>query len=39
MKPLLKISNLSIRFQVRKAEFSAVKNLNLSIKNDCTLVA
>ena len=34
MKPLLEISNLSISFQVRKAEFSAVKNLNLSIKEN-----
>ncbi len=31
MKPLLKISNLSINFQVRNSEFSAVKNLNLEI--------
>jgi len=31
MKPLLKISNLSIHFQVRNSEFSAVKNLNLEI--------
>ena len=31
MKPLLKISNLSINFQVRNTEFSAVKNLNLEI--------
>mgnify|MGYP007000053451 len=29
MKPLLKISNLSINFKVRNTEFSAVKNLNL----------
>ena len=34
MKSLLKISNLSINFQVRKKEFSAVKNLNLSIKEN-----
>ena len=34
MKPLLEISNLSISFQVRNAEFSAVKNLNLSIKEN-----
>ena len=34
MKPLLEISNLSISFQVRKAELSAVKNLNLSIKEN-----
>ena len=34
MKSLLEISNLSISFQVRKAEFSAVKNLNLSIKEN-----
>ena len=34
MKPLLEISNLSISFQVRKVEFSAVKNLNLSIKEN-----
>ena len=34
MKPLLEISNLSISFQVRKAKFSAVKNLNLSIKEN-----
>ena len=34
MKPLLKISNLSINFQVRKAEFSAVKDLNLLIKEN-----
>ena len=34
MKPLLQISNLSISFQVRKAEFSAVKNLNLSINEN-----
>ena len=31
MKPLLKISNLSINFKVRNTEFSAVKNLNLEI--------
>ena len=31
MKPLLKISNLSINFKVRDTEFSAVKNLNLEI--------
>ena len=34
MKTLLKISNLSINFQVRKKEFSAVKNLNLSINEN-----
>ncbi len=34
MKPLLQISNLSISFQVRKTEFSAVKNLNLSINEN-----
>ena len=34
MKPLLEISNLSISFQVRKTEFSAVNNLNLSIKEN-----
>jgi ABC-type microcin C transport system duplicated ATPase subunit YejF len=34
MKPLLQISNLSISFQVRKAKFSAVKNLNLSINEN-----
>ncbi|SVA95898.1 uncharacterized protein METZ01_LOCUS148752, partial [marine metagenome] len=34
MEPLLEISNLSINFQVRKSEFSAVKNLNLSIKQN-----
>ena len=34
MKSLLKISNLSINFQVRKKEFSAVKNLNLSINEN-----
>ena len=31
MNPLLKISNLSINFKIRKSDFSAVKNLNLSI--------
>ena len=34
MEPLLEISNLSINFQVRKSKFSAVKNLNLSIKQN-----
>ena len=34
MRPLLQISNLSISFQVRKTEFSAVKNLNLSINEN-----
>ena len=34
MKPLLQISNLSINFQVRKAEFCAVKNLDLEIKEN-----
>ena len=34
MKPLLQISNLSISFQVRKNEFLAVKNLNLSINEN-----
>ena len=34
MKPLLKISNLSINFQVRKAKFSAVKDLNLLIEEN-----
>jgi ABC-type microcin C transport system duplicated ATPase subunit YejF len=34
MKSLLKISNLSVNFQVRKKEFSAVKNLNLSINEN-----
>ena len=34
MKPLLQISNLSISFQVRKAKFSALKNLNLSINEN-----
>jgi ABC-type microcin C transport system duplicated ATPase subunit YejF len=34
MKPLLQISNLSVSFQVRKAEFPAVKNLNLSINEN-----
>ena len=34
MKPLLQISNLSINFQVRKNEFTAVKNLNLSINEN-----
>tara|TARA_B100000287_G_scaffold412407_1_gene442848 strand:+ start:534 stop:2132 length:1599 start_codon:yes stop_codon:yes gene_type:complete len=34
MKPLLKISNLSINFQVRKAKFSAVQDLNLSIEEN-----
>ncbi len=34
MKPLLKISNLSITFQVREAAFTAVKNLNLSINEN-----
>ena len=34
MKPLLQISNLSISFQVRKAEFCAVENLNLSINDN-----
>lgn len=34
MKSLLKISNLSINFQVRKKEFSAVKNLDLSINEN-----
>lgn len=34
MKSLLKISNLSINFQVRKTEFSAVRNLNLSIEEN-----
>ena len=29
MKPLLKISNLSVYFQVRKSQFCAVKDLNL----------
>ena len=31
MKPLLQISNLSINFKIRKSDFRAVKNLNLSI--------
>ena len=34
MKPLLKISNLSIYFQVRKSQFCAVKDLNLVIKEN-----
>ena len=34
MKSLLQISNLSINFQVRKAEFCAVKNLDLEIKEN-----
>ena len=34
MKTLLKISNLSINFQVRKTEFEAVKNLNLTIEEN-----
>ena len=34
MRPLLQISNLSISFQVRKTEFAAVKNLNLSINEN-----
>ena len=34
MKPLLQISNLSVSFQVRKTEFLAVKNLNLSINEN-----
>ena len=34
MKPLLQISNLFISFQVRKNEFLAVKNLNLSINEN-----
>ena len=31
MKPLLKISDLSIKFKIRKSDFEAVKHLNLSI--------
>ena len=31
MKPLLQISNLSINFKIRKSDFRAVKNFNLSI--------
>ena len=34
MKPLLRISNLSINFQLRKNKFSAVKNLNLLIEEN-----
>ena len=34
MNPLLEISNLSIQFRVRKSEFAAVKNLNLSINEN-----
>ena len=34
MKPLLKISNLSIYFQVRESRFCAVKDLNLVIKEN-----
>ena len=34
MKPLLKISNLSIYFQVRKTKFCAVNDLNLVIKEN-----
>ena len=34
MKSLLQISNLTINFQVRKNEFTAVKNLNLSINEN-----
>ena len=34
MKSLLQISNLTINFQVRKDEFTAVKNLNLSINEN-----
>ena len=34
MKPLLKISNLSINFKVRKSDFSAVKDLNLLIEEN-----
>ena len=34
MKSLLQISKLSINFQVRKAEFCAVKNLDLEIKEN-----
>ena len=34
MRPLLQISNLSISLQVRKTEFYAVKNLNLSINDE-----
>ena len=31
MKPLLKISNLSVNFKVRKSVFAAVKDFNLTI--------
>lgn len=31
MTPLLQISNLSINFKIRKSDFRAVKNFNLSI--------
>ena len=34
MKHLLQISNLSITFRVRKTEFEAVKNLNLTIEEN-----
>tara|TARA_B110000014_G_scaffold263084_1_gene258763 strand:- start:15 stop:1613 length:1599 start_codon:yes stop_codon:yes gene_type:complete len=34
MKYLLQISNLSITFRVRKTEFEAVKNLNLTIEEN-----
>ena len=34
MKPLLKISNLSVNFKVRKSDFSAVKDLNLLIEEN-----
>ena len=34
MKSLLKISNLSINFKVRKSDFSAVKDLNLLIEEN-----
>ena len=34
MKQLLKISNLSINFQVRESQFSAVQNLDLTIQEN-----
>ena len=34
MKPLLKISNLSVYFQVRKSQFRAVKDFNLVIEEN-----
>ena len=34
MKPLLEISDLSIKFKIRKSDFEAVKHLNLSIEEN-----